>query len=402
MPRRVTPLTTLQVRRDITEPGVYCDGNCLYLQVSPSGTKSWLFRWRDRHSGKLRDMGLGPCPPIGLADAREAATVARKQVIAGLDPIAEKRKARAERRALSAVPTFDQCAEQYISAHSAAWSNPKHIAQWRSTLKEYASPVIGKLPVNEVTSAHILQILSPIWSTKTETASRVRGRIASVLDWAGSPSRGYRSGINPAQWRGHLDKELPRPTKVARREHHAALGYAELAAFMVELRKQEGIAARCLEFTILTACRTNESSKARWEEFDLKAKVWTVPVERMKAKREHRVPLSAAALAVLEQQRGLDTVYVFPGMREGSHLSNMAMLELLRGMGKAFTVHGFRSTFRDWAAEKTNAPREVCEMALAHTIGDKTEAAYRRGDLFEKRRKLMNDWARYASKPITA
>jgi integrase len=315
----------------------------------------------------------------------------------GLDPLAEKRRVRHELRQLVTVPLFDDCASEYIAAHSAGWSNPKHIEQWRNTLKTYASPIIGKLPVSEITSDHVLRILRPIWGTKTETASRVRGRMESVLDWAASPTRRYRKGDNPARWRGHLDKELPRATKVRRKTHHPALPYADLPALMAELQKKDGGAAVCLQFTILTACRTNETIGARWVEFDLKAKLWTIPGARMKSKRDHRVPLPDAAVTLLKRQQGLDDVYVFPGVQEGTHISNMAMLELLRGMGMTVTVHGFRSTFRDWTAETTNTAREVAEMALAHTIGDETEAAYRRGDLFEKRRRLMKHWATFAS-----
>lgn len=391
-------LTAKQVESRKLKPGYHSDGDCLYLRVTHASTKSWAFRWRDRASGKLREMGLGPYDKQvnTLALARERAVVARGLLINGLDPLAEKRRARVERQQQMLVPSFDDCASQYIAAHSAGWANPKHIEQWRSTLKTYASPFIGRLPVNEVTAEHVLRILRPIWDEKTETASRVRGRVESILDWAASPTRRYRTGDNPARWRGHLDKELPRATKIKRKEHHAALAYRELPPLMTELRKRPGIAALCLQFTILTACRTIEAIGAEWEEFDLKTGVWTVPAGRMKTKREHRVPLVRPVLTLLQRQQGLDDTYVFPGTVAKTHLSNMAMLELLRGMGVAATVHGFRSTFRDWVAETTNAPHEVAEMALAHAVGDKTEAAYRRGDLFEKRRKLMRQWAAFA------
>src|SRR5688572_728595 len=349
-------------------------------------------------------MGLGAYPAVSLQTAREGALAARAHVIAGKDPKAERERLRAELLAQQGkVPTFDECAKLYIAAHEAGWKNAKHTAQWRSTLKEYAGPEIGSLPVNQVTSAHVLKILEPIWRTKTETASRVRGRIESVLAWAASPTRAYRSGDNPARWRGHLDKELAKPASVKKVRHHAALPYAAMYDFLEELKAKQGVAARCLQFTILTSTRTAEAIAARWDEIDLKAALWTIPGERMKARNEHRVPLSPAAVKLLEGQRDQDEVFVFPGGREKSHLSNMAMLELLKDMEKKFTVHGFRSSFRDWAAETTNYPREVCEMALAHTLRDKTEAAYRRGDLFEKRRKLMEAWARYcATKPQPA
>jgi integrase len=349
-------------------------------------------------------MGLGAYPVVSLQAAREAALGARALVQAAKDPKVERDRRRAELLAQQGrIPTFDECSALYIAAHEAGWKNVKHVDQWRSTLKTYASPVIGKLPVNFVTAHHVLQILTPIWQSKTETASRVRGRIESVLDWAASPSRRYRDGDNPARWRGHLDKELVKPTKVKKVTHHKALAYAEMHSFMQALQAQRGVAARCLEFTIFTATRTSEAIGARWDEIDLEAGVWTIPGERIKAAKEHRVPLSGAALAVLEAQEGLDKVFVFPGVAEDSHLSNMAMLELLKDMEKRFTVHGFRSSFRDWAAETTNFPREVCEMALAHTLKDKTEAAYRRGDLFEKRRMLMDAWATFcATKPTKA
>jgi integrase len=388
-------------------PGRYSDGDSLYLLVrDQSGklTKSWVFRWRDRGTGTLRDMGLGPFPAVSLQAARSEALACRGHVAAGRDPKRERDRLRAELLAQQGhIPTFDACSETYIAAHAPGWKNAKHAAQWRATLTQYATPVIGKLPVNLVTSHHVLHILTPIWQTKTETASRVRGRIESVLDWAASPSRRYREGENPARWRGHLDKELVKPARVKKVRHHKALPYGEMHDFTEALKPQKGAAARCLELTILTAVRTSEAIGARWAEIDVDAAVWTIPGERIKGKKEHRVPLSAAALAVLEAQRGHDETFVFPGAAAGSHLSNMAMLELLKGMQKAFTVHGFRSSFRDWAAETTNFPREVCEMALAHTLRDKTEAAYRRGDLFEKRRKLMDAWSKHcATKPVRA
>lgn len=295
--------------------------------------------------------------------------------------------------------TFDACAAAYIEAQEAAWRNPKHRQQWRNTLSTYASPVFGSLPVQAVDVGLVMKCLEPIWTTKPETASRLRGRIESILDWAAV--RGYRRGDNPARWRGHLDKLLPARGKIRQVEHHSALPYSEIAEFLTALRAEEGVAARALEFLVLTATRTGEVIAARWDEVHLKEKVWVVPAVRMKAGREHRVPLSAAALAVLQQMReAREGEFIFPGGKAGRPLSNMAMLKVLRRMDRAdLTAHGFRSTFRDWAAERTNFPREVAEMALAHTVSDKVEAAYRRGDLFQKRRQLMEAWARSCGSP---
>ncbi|MGH8040594.1 MAG: tyrosine-type recombinase/integrase, partial [Rudaea sp.] len=281
------------------------------------------------------------------------------------------------------------------AAHKSGWKNEKHAAQWTSTLDTYAYPVIGKLPVAAIDTVLVMKVLEPIWTTKTETATRVRGRMESVLDWA--TVRGYRDGENPARWKGHLDHLLPKRSKVKKVQHHPALVYAKAPAFLSELRAQEGTAARALEFLILTACRTNEVIGARWNEFDLAEKTWTVPAERMKAGKEHRVPLSAQALKIIKDLRKqVQGEFVFPGLHEGNPLSNMAMLELLKRMERnALTVHGFRSTFRDWVGETTNYPREVAEAALAHTIKDKAEAAYARGDLFAKRRRMFDDWAGY-------
>jgi len=298
--------------------------------------------------------------------------------------------------------TFDECSAAYIEAHKASWKNSKHYDQWRNTLAAYASPIFGSLPVDEVDTGLVIRALERIWNDKTETASRVRGRIESVLDWA--KVRELRSGDNPARWRGHLEELLPLPRKIAKVSHHAALPYQDVGEFMAKLRSQDSAAALALEFTVLTAARTVEVIGARWTEFDLKEKIWTVPAERMKSKREHRVPLSAAAIKVLKEMLGRDENFIFPGQRHGSSLSNMAMLAVLKRMDRHdLTVHGFRSTFRDWCAEATAFPSDVAEMALAHVIKNRTEAAYRRGDLFEKRRRLMDSWARYCSKaPVKA
>jgi integrase len=344
---------------------------------------------------------LGAYPDVTLSNARDLATVERKKMRQGIDPLTDRQAwQRAARTAHDNMVTFAECAEMYVDSHAPGWSNPKHVEQWRSTLKNLAGPIIGHLAVDQIDTALIMRCIEPIWTTKTETASRLRGRIESVLDW--SAVRGYRQGDNPARWRGHLDKLLPRPSQVARVRHHRALPYTEIGAFMRQLRTDDGVASRALEITILTAGRTNEVVQAEWSEFDLDRRTWLVPAERMKSKRPHRVPLSAAAVTVLESVKGRDRTYVFPGHKCNSHLSNAAMMQVLKRLNQAgITVHGFRSTFRDWCAESTNYPAHVAEMALAHTLRDKTEAAYRRGDLFEKRTRLMTAWARYCSKPAT-
>ena len=297
--------------------------------------------------------------------------------------------------------SFDQCAEAYIGAHEIAWKNEKHRQQWRNTLATYVSPVFGKVPVGDVDTDHVLKVIEPIWGRKAETASRLRGRIEVILDWA--KVRGYRLGENPARWRGHLSHLLPSRAKVRRVKHHAALPYTEIPAFMKELQKAEGTAALALEFLILTAARTSEVIYASWSEVDLKNQIWIVPAERMKMHREHRVPLSAAAMTVLGRAKELKGDYVFAGRTSGRSLSNMAFLMLLGRMNRGdITAHGFRSTFRDWAAEQTNFQNEAVEMALAHAIESKTEAAYRRSDLFGKRQGLMAAWADFCGSQKSA
>lgn len=386
--------------KTLNEPGRYGDGGGLWLQVSGWKTKAWIFRYT--MAGRARQMGLGPLGTVTLAEAREKAQRARALLQEGIDPIDAKEGQRQAAQAEAGKRiSFKDAAEKYIQAHRAGWKNPKHGDQWASTLERYAYPVIGKVAAWDVSTAHVVKILEPIWATKTETASRVRGRIEAVLDWA--KVRGFRdkSSENPARWRGHLDKLLPAKTKVAKVNHHEAMPYDELPAFMVDLRDNDSISARALEFTILTAARTGETIGARWPEIDFEAKVWTVPGKRTKSGREHRVPLSERALAILRSlptEKGND--HVFIGATKGRGLSNMAMLELLRGMVEnGLTVHGFRSTFRDWCGERTNHPREIAEMALAHVLPDKTEAAYRRGDSLEKRRRLMRDWAKFCGAP---
>lgn len=394
-------LTQLKVDKAKTK-GVYPDGAGLYLNVTIGGSKSWLYRYM--LAGKQHWMGLGSYPEISLADAREKAAEARKLTRQNIDPLAEKRLTTSVIRAsIAKAMPFETAAEKFIDAHKAGWKNAKHIDQWRSTLTTYAFPTIGKLDVSLIETAHIMRILEKddFWNTKTETAHRVRGRIESVLDWA--TARKYRSGENPARWKGHLDKLLPARAKVKKTEHHAALPWPDIGAFMVDLRKQEGIAAKAVEFAILTAARSGEVRGATWEEVDLDAGVWIVPPERMKAKKEHRVPLSTKALALLRvQKEAFPKGFVFPGMKEGKPLSDMSLTAVLRRMEQnEITVHGFRSTFRDWAAESTAYPSEMVEMALAHTINNKVEAAYRRGDLFEKRRRLMQDWCDFCDTKLT-
>ena len=383
--RRVAQLDQPGRHRDGTVPG-------LYLQVTESGVKSWLLRYE--HNGRERWMGLGPVHTFRLEEARERARRARQSLLDGIDPLDARRAERAVKAASAARNiTFKECAQRYFDFHESKWRNAKHRAQFLSTLEQYAYPTFGNLPIAEIDTALVLKAIEPIWKRIPETASRVRGRIESVLDWA--TVRGHRTGNNPARWRGHLAEVLPARTSIAKVAHHPALPYTEVGEFLTQLRCREGIAARALEFTILTAARTGEVIAARWPEFDLSEKVWTVPAGRMKGGKEHKVPLSRP---VLELLRSLprEGEFVFVGTRKDAAISNMAMTTVLRRMGRGdITVHGFRSSFRDWAAERTNYPNHVVEMALAHVVGDKVEAAYRRGDLFSKRRRLMDEWARY-------
>lgn len=395
MARQVNRLSARAVST-AKNPGLMADGGGLYLQVTATGAKTWIYRFTI--GGKTRDMGLGALHTVSLTKARESAAECRSLVRDGIDPIERRKTLRLAEMASSAKAlTFKQCAEAYIEAHKSGWKNAKHADQWTNTLAQYAYPVFGGLPVNAVDTGLVLKVLEPIWQTKTETASRVRGRIECVLDWA--TVRNHRQGENPARWRGHLDKTLPKRSKVQKVSHHTALPYDEIGAFMADLRKREEISARALEFIILTATRTGEAIGARWSEIDLNAAVWTISADRMKAGVEHRVPLSKAALAILKNLpriKGND--HVFPGLKPKRGLSNMACLTLLKRMGRAdLTVHGFRSTFRDWTAEQTAFPREVAERALAHTVKDKAEAAYQRKDMLEKRAKMMAAWADYCA-----
>ncbi len=393
MPKKAKELSALSVQR-LTKPGLYAVGVVagLQLQVLRSGARSWVLR--AMIGGKRRDMGLGGYPDVTLAQAREKARDARAKIEHGVDPIAERAAARSALAAQrGAEVTFDEAARKFIEAKSHEWKSAKHAAQWTATLDTYASPIIGKLQVRDVALAHVIKVLEPIWTTKTETATRLRGRLESVLDWA--TVRGYRHGDNPARWKGHLDKILAKPSKVAKVEHHAALQVDELGAFVRDLRARDGMAARALEVLILTAARSGEIRGMRWDEIDEAAAVWTVPTERMKGGREHRVPLPDRVLEIFRTLPRIDdSPLVFQAPR-GGQLSDMTLTAVMRRMKVDAVPHGFRSTFRDWASERTNYPREVAEMALAHAIENKVEAAYRRGDLFEKRRRLMADWARF-------
>jgi integrase len=393
----IAKLTAMQVEK-ATRPGLYNDGGGLYLRVARGGSKGWIFRYA--LGGRTRDMGLGSVDTFNLKQARDRARQCRELCYDGIDPI-ESRRARQREAQLEAarVMTFRQCAEAYIAAHEASWTNPKHAAQWPSTMTRFVYPIFGKLSVQAIDSGLVLKAIEPIWTAKTETASRVRGRIEAVLDWAAA--RGYRQGDNPARWRGHLENLLPKKSKIARVEHHQALPYAQIGTFMGELRAQKGIAARALEFLILTAARTGEAIGATWAEIDFGERVWTVPAGRMKAGKPHRVALSEAAFAIVRAMHEVRCgKFVFPGAKSDRPLSTMSLLMLLRRMGHDhLTVHGFRSSFADWAAERTSFPDEVRQMALAHTVADKVEAAYRRGDLFEKRRQLGQAWAEYCNVP---
>jgi integrase len=401
MARGLNLLSEKFTQKKDLKPGLYSDGGGLCLQVSSYNTKAWVFRYMI--AGRARKMGLGDFELVGLKTAREKRSAAYALVKDGIDPIDERAARLAAQAAETAKAlTFKECAEGYIEAHKAGWKNAKHAAQWTSTLETYAYPIIGKLQVQDIETAHIEKILRPIWNEKTETASRVRGRVEKVLDRA--KALGLRSGENPARWTGHLSELFPARSQVAPVEHHPAMPYAELPAFMAKLRAKEGSSARALEFTILTACRTGDAIGATQGELNRDESLWTIPKERLKGKRgvrrkDHVIPLSTAATAALEAA-GVEGEYLFPGGKEGTGLSNAAMSELLKGMGYSAdyaTVHGFRSSFRDWVADRTNYPNEMAEIALAHTVADKVEAAYRRGDMVERRRRMMDDWAKFCA-----
>ena len=390
------------------KPGLLSDGGNLKLRtaIGPDGTisRGWIFRFQ-LPGQKRRDMGLGSLDSVGLAKARELAGQYRELIATGIDPIEHRNQQRAQTAAIQRVPTFDEIAKTYITAHRPSWRSPVHAKQWETTLRVYASPFIGRLPVSAITTDHVMRVLEPIWHEKTDTAKRVRGRIETVLNYA--TVRKFRTGDNPARWTGYLSELLARPSRIAPVEHHAALDYNHIGEFMVQLRARDGIGALALEFCVLTAGRTNEILGATWDEIDLEEKIWVVPTHRIKSGKEHRVPLSKSALAVLHKAKsiteklGAKTNFIFPNDRTGDRLSSNALLAILKRMKRAdVTAHGFRSSFRDWCAEVSHFPAEAAELALAHKVADKVEAAYRRGSMFNKRRLMMEAWAAYCAKPV--
>ena len=397
MPRIAKELSALEVSR-ICDKGLHFVGNVpgLILQVK-GASRSWILRIPI--GGKRRDVGLGGYPAIGLAQARNSARDIRIKVVQGIDPIQERRNQQAALRvAQGKQKTFHEVASGFLGDRSPGWRNPKHRQQWENTLAVYAVPEIGNLFVKDIELAHILNILRPIWTTKTETASRLRGRLENVLDWA--KVHGYREGENPARWKGNLDMILPAPNKTKKVKHHKALPYSQVGSFMVDLRNRSGIAAKALEFTILTATRSGEVRGATWQEIDISKAEWTIPSERMKAGKEHRIPLSSQVIELLKGiPVGGANEIIFKAPR-GGMLSDMSLGAVLKRMKIQVTTHGFRSTFRDWAGETTAFTREVIEHALAHQLQDKAEAAYARGTLLVKRRKLMEAWSIYCEQPF--
>ena len=399
MGSKAKELSALAVQR-LTAPGMHAVGGVagLYLCVSPSGSRSWIARVNV--DGKRREMGLGSFPDVSLSIAREKARAARSDTIMGIDPVANRKEARSARQALKATQkTFADCAKAYIEAHSDSWRNAKHRAQWPSTFETYVYPTMGTVLVGEVTQAHVMAVLLPIWKTKTQTATRLRGRIEQVLAWA--TAAGFRQGENCARWTGLLDQLLPAPGKVSKPKHHPAVRVDDMPAFIKALRQHDGLSPKALEFVVLTAARSGEVRGATWAEIDLEAAVWTVPKERMKAGKEHRVPLNTQAIKLLEAMPRIEgTELVFPAPR-GGQLSDMALTALTRRMnfrddaGRVCVPHGFRSSFRDWVFERTDYPRDLAEAALAHALENKVEAAYRRGDALERRRAMMQAWANY-------
>jgi integrase len=399
MSRAIHRLTGADLKRK--QPGRYADGGGLWLQVTTGKqiNRSWLFRYSV--AGREREMGLGSTHTVSLAEAREAARECRKQRLVGIDPIEERKAQRSAQAAKSATHiTFDECADAYHQAHKASWRSEKHARLWLSTMGRYARPIIGKVSVAAVDTALVMRVLEPLWAEKPIAGEKLRAKIARVMDWA--IARGYRQGPNPAAWRGHLQQLLPAPSKVVRVTHRAAMPYKAVPAMMADLRKREGAAARALEFLVLTAARSGEALGCRWPEIDLTENIWTIPAHRMKAGQEHRVPLSARCLEILQQRRSVrQGDFVFSG-KAGGLGDNACLRQLAQtGYGK-FTAHGFRSTFRDWAGETTAFPREIAEAALGHQIGNAVEQAYRRGDALAKRRRLMDAWATFCARPPTA
>ena len=390
MARKARELSALEVGR-LRTAGHHAVGGVagLYLYVNDTGARCWVLRVMV--GSKRRHMGLGGFPDVPLAAARLKARNARDEISSGIDPIAQREAQASQLRARQATEkTFQQAAQAYIDTHGDVWKNPKHRAQWGTTLETYAYPVMGKLLVRDVSQVHVLNVLEPIWKSKNETASRLRGRIEAVLDWA--TVRKYRSGENPARWKGHLDKLLAAPNKVQRVVHFRALPIDMMAGFMADLRQREGTAARALEFAILCASRSGEVRGVTWSEIDLEARVWTIPSDRMKAGKEHRVPLSESAIRIIQRQPRLASSELVFAAPRGGQLSDMTLSAVMRRMNVDAVPHGFRSTFRDWISERTSYPRDLAEQALAHTLENKVEAAYRRGDALEKRRELMQAW----------
>jgi integrase len=394
-------LTALKIKKT-KAPGLYGDGRNLYLRIARGGSKSWVFRYMI--DGRAREMGLGSVDDVPLAEARDLAREQRRVCREGVDPIDTRDQRRAMQRLEAAkAMTFRECAEAYIRAHRAEWSSAKHVKQWDKTFlsdkDSYVPVAIIELPVAAIDEAIVMKILRPLWEATPATASRVRGRIEAVLDWATASK--FRKGENPARWRGHLEHLLAKPEEPSEDKRLAALPYTEIPGFMAELHQQGGVRARALEFTILTAARAGETYGATWPEIDVSNKLWIIPSSRMKAGAEHRVPLSDAALAVLDEMGTIrQAELVFEGARAGRPLSHESMLRVLRAMGRDdLTVHGFRSSFRDWCGDQTNFPREIAEAALAHNVGSRVEVAYRRGSALEKRRQLMAAWARYCAAP---
>jgi integrase len=385
--RTLNKLTALAVTR-ATKRGMFGDGGGLYLQVAKGGSKSWILRFKV--AGRTRHLGLGSTHTVGLAEARQRAAEARLALLDGKDPIEARRALRA---AAAKAMTFDQGAAEFIAAHAPGWG-ADHRDHWRQTIADYASPAIGATDLKAIGTEDILRVLTPIWTTKVETASRLRGRIENILDWA--KVKGLREGENPARWRGHLDHLLPKKKKVHRVKHRPAIAYSEIAEFMKGLRERESVRSAALQFQVLTAVRPGEARGARWPEIDIDRKLWTIPAGRMKARAEHRVPLSAPAIAVLEKMAGIRvSEWVFPGL-PGRPVGELAMFTMLREMGRGdVTAHGMRSAFRDWCGNETSFARELAEQALAHAVGDSAEQAYRRSDALERRRALMDTWARY-------
>ncbi|MEJ1357885.1 MAG: integrase arm-type DNA-binding domain-containing protein [Candidatus Sedimenticola sp. (ex Thyasira tokunagai)] len=400
MARQIDKLTAAKVRQE-NKPGWYADGAGLYLQVSPTLSKSWVYRYQV--GGKERRHGLGRYSEndtqrgLTLNKARKAAKACRDLRDNGTDPIDHKRQQEAL-KALADVKgmTFKDCADKYIESHRRGWKSPKHAQQWENTLATYAMPTIGALSVKDVDVGLVLQVLEAIWHEKPETATRVRQRVESVLDWA--TARGYRKGENPARWKGHLDKLLPKRSKVQKVKHHKAMPYMDVSEYYIDLLTHETMAARALSFIILTGVRSSEAREAAWSEIDLEAGVWVIPAERMKSGRSHRVPLTDEAVSLLEKVKPFSRDgLVFPGMKRNHSISAAALRKHFKDQHPTLTIHGFRSSFRDWCAEQTNYPRELAEAALAHSLRDQTEAAYQRGDMLERRRKVMEAWAVYCT-----